>query len=162
VDARFDHHLPGQDGEPVQQARGIVYAALHPYTALAEVFQKTRAIYRWSGEPWLVALDVAQAVPLLDLTGAFPTRAGASMALMTGARSVARRWAQGFYEAFPEVAGLYYPASMHANQPAVALTDRAEGLGVMPERPIFHRALGDAAMLTVLRNAARTLGYKLT
>ena len=80
---------------------------------------------------------------------------------LTGARSVSRQWARGFYDAYPATAGLYYPSSMHANRPAMVLTDRAEAAGVTPEHPSLHRALGDPALLSLLKNIARTLGYAL-
>ena len=83
------------------------------------------------------------------------------MGLMTGARSVSRNWARGFYDAYPALTGLYYSSSMHANRPTIVLTDRAEAAGVIPDHPSLHRALNDPALLTVLRNAARTLGYAL-
>ena len=156
--ARFDHHLGLQ---VTQQDRATLYAAGDPATCFAEVFQKTRVINRWHTEPWLVGFDTAVSVPLLDLTGSFATRAGASMGLMTGARSVSRQWARGFYDAYPATAGLYYPSSMHANRPAMVLTDRAEAAGVTPEHPSLHRALGDPALLSLLKNIARTLGYAL-
>jgi hypothetical protein len=41
------------------------------------------------------------------------------------------------------------------------LTDRAEVSAVMPAQPSFHRALGDPAILSLLKNAAHTLGYVL-
>ena len=50
---------------------------------------------------------------------------------------------------------------MHANRPAMVLTDRAGAAGVMPARPRFHRALGDPALLSVLKNIARGIGYAL-
>lgn len=159
---RFDHHLPDEDGEPQEQSRGILYAAMNAMTCFAEVFQKARNIDRWKGDPWLVAFDLASPLVLLDLTGAFVTRSGASMALMAGPRPVARRWSQGFYEAYPQIQGLYYPSSMHGNASAVALYERVGKIGAIPPQPSFHRALADAAMLTVIRNAARTLGYRLT
>ena len=112
-----------------------------------------------TNDPWLVGFSVNTTVPLLALTGSFTTRAGSSMGLMTGARSVSRNWARGFYDAYPNRGGLYYPASMHANRPAMVLTDRAER--VIPDHPRLHRALCDPALLTVLRNAARALGYAL-
>ncbi len=94
---RFDHHLPGQGGQLIEQEHGVLYAALEIDTCLAEVFQKTRRIDRARGEPWLVAFDLDAPVVLLDLTGSFVTRAGASMGLMTGPRSVGRNWARGFF-----------------------------------------------------------------
>ena len=158
TDARFDHQLepPGED-----QGRAVLYAAADPATCFAEVFQRTRLVNRRHNEPWLVGFETAVPAPLLDLTGAFATRAGASMALMTAARSVSRNWARAFYQAYPATVGLYYPSSMHANRPAMVLTDRAEAAGVMPARPRFHRALGDPALLSVLKNVARGLGYAL-
>ncbi|MBA2450403.1 MAG: RES domain-containing protein [Chloroflexi bacterium] len=40
ANARFDHHEP----PPRAQAHGILYAAIHPRTPLAEVFQARRTI----------------------------------------------------------------------------------------------------------------------
>jgi hypothetical protein len=159
VDARFDHHLPDTDGNPAVQDRAILYAAAHPFTCLAEVYQQERTINRWHKQPWLVALEIKNEINLLDLTGPFSTQSGASMGLMSCARSVARRWAQGYYEAYETLHGLCYPSSMHANAMAMVLTDRAEAVGVLPEVPRFHRGLADPAMLSIIRNAARTLGY---
>ena len=139
----------------------MLYAADHPATCIAEVFQKTRVVNRWHNDPWLVGLETQHSVRLLDLTGSFPTRAGASMGLMTGPRSVSRAWARAFHDAWPEIEGLYYPSSMHANRPAMVFTERAADGGVMPESPSLHRSLGDPAVLSVLRNAARELGYAL-
>ena len=162
LDIRFDHHAVTSDGVPSLQAQGVFYAADHPTTCLAEVYQKTRSINRWVKEPWLVGFEITASLELLDLTGAFPTRSGASMGLMTSARSVSRRWAQGYYAAYPGLDGLYYPSSMHANQPAVVLNEHADARGVFPDHPRYHRALNDPAMLSLLRNAARTLGYDLS
>ena len=158
IDARFDHH----DGdEPSRQDRAVLYGAGHPATCLAEVFQKTRVVNRWHKDPWLVGFETQESVRLLDLTGSFPTRVGASMGLMTGPRSVSRVWARAFHDSWPEIQGLYYPSSMHANRPAMVLTERAADAGVVPEQPSFHRSLGDPAILSILRNAARELGYAL-
>lgn len=158
LDARFDHH---EGDEPAPQRFAILYAAVDPVTCLAEVFQRHRVINRWADEPWLVAFDLSRAVPLLDLSGAFPTRAGASMGLMTRPRSVARNWARAFHAAYPDLVGIYYPSSMHANRGAIALSERAEAMDVLPDRPSFHRFLGDPAILSLLKNAARTLGFAL-
>ncbi len=158
---RFDHHPPREDGLPQEQSVGVMYAALDAVTCLAEVYQKRRIIYRRRADPWLVAFDLEQALTLLDLTGHFPTQVGASMALMSGPRSAARAWARGFYTSYPntDTQGLCYPSSMHANKPVVVLNERAEKNTTLPESPRFHRSLSDPAMMTLLRNAARTLGY---
>lgn len=161
LDGRFDHHLPDAQGDPTSQTRGILYGAEEGATCFAEVFQRTRVIDRFRREPWLVGFEIATSLKLLDLTGSFSTRVGASMALMTGPRAVARRWAQTFYEAYPEVQGMYYPSSMYANAPAIALNERAVTAGTMPSVPSFHRALADNALHTVIRNVAREIGCRV-
>ena len=150
---RFDHHLP----PPRAQGRGILYAALRVYTCLAEVFQETRTIERSRSRPWLVGIALSRAVPLLDLTGAWPTRAGASMALGTGPRDRTRAWSTRIYEDYPAVEGLLYPSSMDGNQPAAALYERAQG--AVAGRPVFHRALSDPALLSAVVKSALLFGY---
>jgi len=153
--SRFDHHDP----PPALQARGILYAADSPLTCLAEVFQATRIIDRVSNAPWLVAFDSARDVPLLDLTGTWPTRAGGSMAIASGPRPRARRWSRAIYATYPDIEGLRYASSMHANRPALALYERARN--AVPAAPVFHRALSDPALVPRLNAAAATLGYGL-
>ena len=102
TDARFDHQLADQP----DTSRAVMYLALSPVTCLAEVFQKTRTIHRTHRKPALVGFAMTSSLKLLDLTGMFPTRLGASMGLMTGARSVGRNWARGLYAAYPEAQGL--------------------------------------------------------
>ena len=158
IDARFDHHV---GNEPARRDRAVLYAAADPVTCLAEVFQKTRVMNRWHKEPWLVGFETINPIRLLDLTGTFPARAGASMGLMAGPRSVSRTWARAFHDSYPEIDGLYYPSSMHANCPAMVLNERARKSDVVPEQTSFHRSLGDPAILSILRNAAHSLGYAL-
>ena len=153
--ARFDHHLP----PPRVQARRVLYVATRPLTCFAEVFQDTRTIDRQRHAPWLVAFELVQPVPLLDLTGRWPTQAGASMAINSGPRPRARRWSQAIYAAYPHLEGLHYASSMNANEPAIVLYERAAH--VMPGRPVFHRALADAALSAVVARAAARLDYAM-
>lgn len=155
TDARFDHQLEGQP----DPGRAVMYLAANPVTCLAEVFQKTRTIHRTHFKPALVGFAMATPLQLMDLTRAFPTRMGASMGLMTGPRAVGRNWARGLYEAYPDAQGLAYPSSMHANAVAIVLNDRTDPSVALPRSPGFHKALDDASMLTLLKNAARELGY---
>ena len=158
TDARFDHQLaPAHD-----QERAILYGAIGPQaavTTVAEVFQHARVVDRAHRAPAWVAFCVERDLVLLDMTGAWPTRAGASMAIGSGMRARARRWAQAVYSAYPGIDGLLYASSMHANQPCVALFERA--LDAMPARPMFHRQLSDPAVLTLLKNACDEVGYAL-
>ena len=158
TDARFDHHLP----PPSLQSREILYGAIEPQagqTVIAEVFQSTRVVERAWRAPCLVAFDTTEPLHLLDLRGAWPTKAGASTAITSGVRSRARRWSQTIYAAFPDVDGLIYGSSMNGNQPCVALYERANR--AMPAHPMFIRMLSDPAMLTILKNACVSLNYVL-
>jgi hypothetical protein len=155
ANARFDHH----DGPPHVQRKGIWYGAMEPITCLAEVFQSTRTIDRSANAPWLVAFTTTRALQLLDLTGTWPTRAGASMAIHSGPRPRARRWSRAIYDAYAHVEGLWYASSMHAHRASLALYERAKA--AIPGAPLFHRALSDPALLSRLNTAATTLGYRL-
>ena len=157
TDARFDHQFEGRP----HTGHAIMCLALSPVACLAEVFQKTRTIHRSYRKPMLVGFAMTSSLKLLDLTGTFPTRIGASMGLMTGARSVGRNWARALYAAYPEAQGLAYPSSMHANAVAIALNDRADPDKALPPAPGFHKALDDAGMITLLKNAAREVGYAI-
>lgn len=155
--SRFDHHLP----PPRAQERAILYAAAGPRaltTTLAEVFQETRVVDRRSRAPVLSAWAVGRDLRLLDLTSTWPTRAGASMALSTGRHDRARGWSAAIYEAFPDLDGLWYPSSMHAHEPCIALYER--GADALPPRPSLHRHLADPVLRTILKNACRAIGYK--
>jgi hypothetical protein len=158
TDARFDHHVP----PPRVQTREILYGAVGPkaaVTAIAEVFQASRVVEQARKAPTWVAFDCTGNLRLLDLTGTWPTRAGASMAITSGQRARARRWSQAIYVVFPAVDGLRYGSSMHGNEPCVALYERA--LRAMPARPVFHRLLSDPAVLTLLKNACADVNYAL-
>ena len=153
--ARFDHHvLP-----PQVQDRGILYLAREGPTTLAEVFQDRRVIDPWEGEPWLVAIEIATSLRLLDLTGPWPTQAGASMAINTGRRDRARRWSQAVFDAYPDAEGLWYPSSMDGNKPCVALYER--GRSTIPANPRFHAALSDPKLAVVVHNAAARFNYRV-
>jgi len=155
VTSRFDHHLP----PPRVQDRAILYAADHIDTCVAEYFQEARTIERHRRAPSLVGFELANDLELLNLRGRWPTRAGGSMKINSGPRALARTWSQSIYAAYPSVSGLSYASSMHANAPAYALYERAQG--AMPLRPVFHRLLSDPVMLGPLATASKKLGYRL-
>jgi hypothetical protein len=50
---------------------------------------------------------------------------------------------------------------MNGNEPAIALNDRLERAGGIPDYPEFNRALADDALLDVLKHSAHQLGYGL-
>lgn len=152
---RFDPHLP----PPHAQERSVLYAAELGAACVAEVFQDTRVIDRGARDPWLVGFALQSPVVLLDLTGSWPTRAGASMAIGSGPRPRAQRWSRAVYEAYPDAQGVYYASSMYRSSPVVALYERA--VPGLPPSPMFHRPLNDPALLPVLKRVARDIGYGL-
>jgi hypothetical protein len=157
---RWDHHLPTVAGEPREQGPTVYYAAANAVTCLAEVFQATRRIDRVYQAPWLVIFNTLRALSLLDLTGDFATRMGASVAIHSGSRGRARGWARDLYQAFADAEGLVC-ASMYGGAPAFALNERALRAPLFPPHPEFHRALADDVLLDPLKHAAQALGYAL-
>jgi hypothetical protein len=160
--SRFDHQVPGADGLPCEQECGILYLGvgnLSIPTCLAEVFQSTRIIDRASRSPVLAGFTLTTDITLLDLTGPYATAIGASMAIHSGPRPRARRWAQQLYLAHSEAQGLLYASSMFGGAPAVALFERARS--AIPSRSVFHRHLRDPALENVLTETALTIGYGL-
>jgi RES domain len=158
--SRFDHHLPDANGLPQEQERAILYCAVHVDTCLAECFQLNRQIDRVLNSPWLAIFRLVRDVHLLDLTGPFTTRMGASTALNSGSRKRARGWSRDLYLAYPQAEGILYPSSMNGHAPAVALYERAQS--AVPQAPLFNRALSDDTLLDVLKHSAATLGYGVT
>ena len=157
VGVRFDHHLaPART-----QERGISYLAWGDQafrTCVAEVFQRTRRIDPFAGEPWLVAFVTSAPLSLLDLTSIWVTRAGASAAIASGPHGRARRWSQAIYAAYPAADGLCYTGCM-GNAPALALYERARR--AVPPAPSFHLPLSSPDLLDALRWLRDDLGYRL-
>ena len=155
LNSRFDpHELPRST-----QQRGVLYGASHPAAALAEFFQTRRTINMRHRQPWLVGFALSREVCLLDLTGVWPTRAGASMTIANEPRPRARAWARVIYAAYSAAEGLWYGSSMHANTPCAALFERAQGS--IPLFPGYHRALEDETLRAFLTNVAAHLNFRL-
>lgn len=153
---RFDPHPRPPHDDP---AHGIIYAALDIIATVAEVFQETRIIDRTWGEPWLAGFELHREVPLLDLTGAWPTRAGASQALSTGRRDIARAWSRAIRAAYPSIEGLLYRSSMAGGSRNLALFEVVED--AMPSHPSLHIPLVHPGLDLPLRRLADDLGYGL-
>ena len=159
--SRFDHHSADEHGSPSFQKRGILYAATDVATAVAEFFQRNRRrVNRTRRQPWLVSFPLAEDVRLLDLTGSFCLRAGASAKLVSGPFTHAQNWSRGFYDAYPQVHGLYYLSSL-TNRPTVVLYERAVEASPIASEARFHRALADPLMHRVLTGIVNEIGYCL-
>jgi hypothetical protein len=137
----------------------MLYVAWHPRTCLAEVFQAKRRIDVGSRSPLLVGFELVRGLTLLDLTGLWPTRAGASTAISSGPRVRAQAWSRRIYAAYPWLDGVYYGSSMDANAPCAALFERA--LDALPAFPRLHRTLADPLLRSLLQRAALQLNYDL-
>lgn len=154
--ARFDHHLRDDAGEPHPQSRKILYCATQGITCIAEVFQSTRVVNRFDNDPYLCVFSPKRDLTLLDLTGRFATQMGASLAIHSGPRHWAREWACALYEAFDHD-GLLYLSSMDPGAPAIALNERAED--AMPDAPLSNRPLSDPLLTDVIDAHTHKLGY---
>lgn len=154
--ARFDHQPPPAKRH---RTRAILYASDSGRTSLAEVFQQTRVIDRLADSPALAAFQLTRDLQLLDLTGAWPTRAGASMAINSGSRTMARAWSRALYAAYPHVEGLRYASSMNANQPAFALYERTRS--ARPTTAALDLSLASPTLAAPLAAAAIRFGYAL-
>lgn len=166
TNSRFDHHLPDGAGRPTSGARAILYAidaAADPHafmSALAEVFQDTRTIDLTVGGPHLAVFRTVRDLSLLDLTGHWTTRAGASAGLSSGPRAIAREWSRDFYASYPDLDGLRYRSAMSGGSSlSLALYERSGS--AMPAAPLVDRPLRHVALRADLVRAARTLGYSI-
>jgi hypothetical protein len=153
---RFDHHSPPPHADAV---RGILYAALDVPAAIVESFQEGRLIDRFHEAPWLVAFELELDTPLLDLRGAWPTRAGASQAIATGPHRRAQAWSREFYAAYPSVVGAAYPSAMAGGMTNVALFERA--VDHLPARPRLHMPLNHPGLEPALNRIAAAFNYDL-
>ena len=158
--SRFDHHARSRDERPTYQDRGILYAAADMPTAFAEFFQRNRRINRSLRQPWAVSVALCGELCLLNLTDTFCLRVGASAKLVSGPFLHAQNWSRGFYEAYPEIQGLYYPSSL-TNRPTIALYERANALSTFPANPLFHRSLSDPTLHGALVAVSEEIGYGL-
>jgi len=155
-EARFDHHLP----PPREQDRGILYGARAITTCVAEAFQRTGVVARRENDPDLVCFKVTDVLWLLDLRGIWPTIAGASMALNSALdRERTQAWSRAIYAAYPNAHGLWYASSMHANEPAVALFERA--MPLLASLPEFNLPLADPSLNLTLVTASHAVGYAI-
>ncbi len=155
--SRFDHHTPPKR----VQTRGILYATFGKQgilTALAEVFEDTRHIDRRHRQPWLASFELIQPLALLDTGSAWPVRAGANMAINSGARGRARDWSRAIYRGYPAIEGIWYPSSL-TNQPCAALYERAAH--ALPLRPSVNQPLSNPSLLANLTQFAAKLKYTL-
>lgn len=156
--ARFDPHPATRDDRPVNApGYGVMYLGLSLRTCLAETFQGARVVDRHTGSPTLAVFRSTRVLRLLDLSGTWPTRAGASQAISTGRRDRARAWARAIFAAYDDIDGLWYRSSMNAGQPAVCLWQRASDAVAGPADALMP--LDAAGLALPIARECRRLGY---
>lgn len=129
-------------------------------SALAEVFQGSRIIDVHDEIPMVSIFEITRDLQLLDLTGYWPTRAGASAAISSGQRMACRGWSRDFYVAYPLIDGLSYRSSMSGGSDvALALYERGED--AMPAKALTSRKLNHPEILGEVERAAVALGYDI-
>ena len=151
---RFDPHDP----PPRVQGVGVTYLSLDLPTALAERFQETRVVNRRRHGPQLTVFRPRRSLRLLDLTGSWPLRAGASHCINTGGRETCRTWARTILAAWPDLDGLWHTSSMSA-EPVVTLFTAAGD--AFPERPLLSDPLTHPGLVPWLGEACLRIGYRL-
>ena len=165
---RFDHHE-----EPIgrQPERGVMYGAVASRdgtdraedplpTAVLEVFGDAGVIDRSGRDHWLVLWQPVRDLRLLDLAGSdWIARAGASTALMSGPRSVARQWAAAIWAAYPTLDGITWMSSHLPPGRSLVLFERAGS--ALPSAPSVHTPVANPALQPALARIARAYGLVL-
>ena len=151
---RFDPH----DLPPHEQTAGVCCLALDLPTALAEFFQDTRVVNARRNAPHLTAFQPRRALRLLDLTGEWSVRAGASHVINTGRRDVTRAWARAITAAWPGLDGLWHTSSMTGRSCVTIFNSAAD---VMPAAPSFSEPLDHPGLRPWVAAACDQIGYAL-
>lgn len=125
---RFDPQPRADDGTPTSDSGlGVLYFALSVRTSVAEVFQLSSVVDRTTQAPHLVVLRPARTLRLLDVSGLWPTRAGASQEISSGPKVVTQLWARAIRQAHPDLDGIWYRSSMDSGHPAICLWEPPSG-----------------------------------
>jgi hypothetical protein len=152
--ARFDP----QELPPGPSDRGVSYSSIDIATCLAEVFQDRRTVNTSRGSPYLTAWRPTRIMHLLDLSGTWPIRNGASHLLNTGPYDLCRGWARAIYRRWPDLDGLWHLSAM-TGRPEVTMFTAARD--TFPARPLFSRPLDDPGTRGWIVAAADEIGYEV-
>lgn len=138
---------------------GVAYCATDPTTAFAEVFQSRRKV-RLNADQSFTAWYPTRPLRLLDLTGIWATRNGASASLHAAPKSTCRAWSRGIHShpITPPLDGLYVPSTLTL-RPMVVLFSTAEA--AFPSAPHFSGLLTHAKTQVLAVKAAHELSWPL-
>lgn len=155
---RFDPHPDTAPGPAVHDSAGVHYSASDVATAVAEVFQRSRAVDMTSGRPMLTGWLPVRPLRLLDLGGSWALRHGAAQSLASAPRSVCRAWARAIATEIPELDGVRAPSTMTGAANVVLWQRAADAL---PSAPAFSRPLDHPDVRRMLGPICETIGYRL-
>jgi hypothetical protein len=155
---RFDPQKP-HHGEPVTDPRnGVLYFGLSVRTSVAEVFQTTSTVDRRTRGPHLVVVRPARTLRLLDLSGLWPTRVGASQEISSGPKRITQAWARAIRTAYGDLDGVWYRSSMDSGAPAMCLWNPPAG-GALPAAPDVLLSLDHPGLDVPLSRVCEELNY---
>jgi len=144
--------------QPGPHEEGVLYAASDIATSLAEIYQTTRLIDTRGGTPALTAWRPIRPLRLLDLTGTWPVRNGASAALPAAPRSSCRSWARATFTTWPDLDGLLVTSTMTGRVNTVLWNAAADSF---PPAPEFSRPLDHPVVWSLVQAAAGEINYRL-
>lgn len=151
---RFDPHPSPKGDHP---GVGVMYTALAPTTALAEVYQEEHVIDRALKGNALVIWEVTRSLELLDLTQLWPVRNKGAAAMQMGDKTHTSAWAHAIHTQFgSDIDGLLHRSSVD-NELMITLFQRS--VDSFPKRPDFNELLTDPACDPVILDACDTLNY---
>ena len=152
---RFDPHPPPVGEHP---DTGVLYTATDVPTALAECYQQTRIINTHRRNPYLTGFTLTRDAVLLDLTGAWPIRIGASHTINTGPTDRTRTWTRALLAAWPNTDGLLSTSAL-TGQPCITLLTPATD--ALPHTPAFSEPLNHPGLAAPLATAAHHIRYRI-
>ncbi|WP_116049335.1 RES family NAD+ phosphorylase [Amycolatopsis palatopharyngis] len=155
---RFDQQPPKRGAPVTDPANGVLYFGLTVRTSVAEVFQTTSTVDRKSRGPRLVVVRPARTLRLLDLSGLWPTRVGASQEISSGPKKITQAWARAIRSAFSDLDGIWYRSSMDGGGPAICLWDPPAG-SALPDDPDVLLPLDHPGLDVPLGRVCEELNY---
>jgi RES domain len=152
VDSRWDPHPPPPGDQP---DAAVLYASTDVPTAFGEVFQHRRAI-TLTDQLNLAGWIPVRPLRLLDLTGTWPVRNGASASLHAAPKATCRRWAQVIRSTWPDIDGLWVPSTITLRNMVVLF---APGADSFPSGPSLSRPINHPGLAALVVESAQQLGW---
>ncbi|MHB1598530.1 MAG: RES family NAD+ phosphorylase [Acidimicrobiales bacterium] len=127
----------------------MLYDASDLVTAIAERYKHRRAVHLADpDEPVVYSWHATRTLRMADLAGPGALRLGASHAICSGPRSVARAWGRALHATWPGPDGICYSSSMNGRSCAALWA---------PARTTFPAAPDFSALLSLRSRAWQSL-----